>query len=47
MIRIRRRTSAPVRVSEACGCACDAGCQAGARLDHAHTHAAATLGAPR
>ncbi|WP_203658948.1 hypothetical protein [Actinocatenispora rupis] len=47
MLRIRRRTGAAVRVDEACGCACDSGCQASARRDHARTHAAAVLGAPR
>jgi|GEM_PF-5582894 len=46
MIRVRRRRAA-VRLDEACGCACDAGCRAAARLDRAHTNALSALGAPR
>jgi hypothetical protein len=47
MIRLRRRRHAPLRVDEACGCACDSTCQAHTRLDRAHTHAVSVLGGPR
>jgi hypothetical protein len=47
MIRLRRHRPAPTRINEACGCACDSGCQANARLDRAHTHAMTALGGPR
>ena len=47
MIRLRRHRATPIRIDEGCGCACDSGCQANARLDRAHTHAVQALGAPR